>query len=243
MKKVILALAVIFLTTVYVNGQSYSLSWDGIPISDTITLGPEVLGGNEIVFEVILHNNTSSDANIKVARNEILIMEGSVNYFCWGVCYTPSIDTSGMFLTIPAGGQSAEEDFSGHYEINGTTGVSMIEYTFYDMDSKTQMVKIVLKPDPNTVTIGEYAPINVKFSDVYPNPATNFVSIDFDIPLEVNEASITIVNLFGSVVKEQKIDTRGNNMKLDIVDLKEGVYFYSLNINGEIYCTKKLIIR
>ncbi len=243
MKKIILSISFIIFTFCFANAQSFSLSWDGEVLGDTVTLLPDTVGAQNITFKAILTNNSSKDAEIKLARNEIFMVDTAYSDFCWGdICWPPEIDTSGIWI-VTAGGSSAEGDFSGYYHANYTNGVSIIEYKWYDVENPDENVKIVIKFDNSIDAIDENILKNIWVSDLYPNPASNYVTIDYDMPTEVKEASVQIVNLLGSVVKEQKIDTRDNNMKIDILDMNGGIYFYSLNINGEIYSTKKLIIR
>lgn len=243
MKKLLLSIAIIFLTTYFANAQSFSLEWDGEVLGDTITVIPNSGTSFEIVFEAIFHNKTSDEVSVKVIRTQIFIMEGSVNYFCWGACYPPHIDTSGMYMTIPGGGYSNEGDFSGHYEINGTIGVSYVEYTFYNMENPDENVKIIVRFDSTITGIEDNILNNIWISEAYPNPATNFVNVDYDITQEVKEASVKIVNILGSVVKEQQVNIGDNKMRMDITELNGGIYFYILFVNGEAYRTKKLILQ
>ncbi|MAE09468.1 MAG: hypothetical protein CL661_12040 [Bacteroidetes bacterium] len=243
MKKIILSLSFIVFTLCYVNAQSFTLSWDGAALADTVTVLPDTVGSQNSTFKAILTNNSSKDAEIKLARNEIFMVDTAYSDFCWGdICWPPEVDTSGIWI-VAAGGSSAEGDFSGYYHANFTVGVSIIEYTWYDVDNPDDNVKVVVKFDNSIDAINENILRNIWVSELYPNPATNYVVIDYNMPAEVKKASVKIVNLLGSVVKEQKIDARNNKMKLDIFDLNGGVYFYSINVNDEIYRTKKLIIR
>lgn len=243
MKKIILSIAVLIASILNIEAQSFSLEWDDVILGDTITIKRNSGSSLELVFEAIFHNKTSDSVNIKVARNDILIMEGSVNYFCWEACYPPPIDISGLYMTIPAGGYSEDSDFSGHYEINETIGISLVEYTFYNMDNPFENVKIVVKYDSFITGIHDNILSNIRLSEAYPNPATNFVTIDYDMPSEVDEASVRIVNILGSVVNEQIIESGNKKLRLDVSDLKDGIYFYSIIINDYIFSTKKLIIR
>ena len=243
MKKILLSLAVILVTAFYVNAQSFTLSWDGEMLGDTVIITPNSETGNELVLEAIFNNTTDNAATIKVIRNQIFVEDGAVDYFCWGACYPPAVDTSGVYLVIGANSSSGDADFSAHYEINEVVGVSIVEYTFYNIDNPDENVKVVAKFDTSPDGIDEYILNNMRVSEIYPNPATNFVNIDYDIPSEVNEASIKIVNILGSVVKEQEVNTGVNKVRMSISELVGGIYFYSLIINDEIYSTKKLIVR
>lgn len=244
MKKIILSLSFLFLTFCYANSQSFSLTIGGLVLEDTVTVFPSTPGGSVIEFSAIVNNLTNVAVTTKFARNEIFMIDSAYSDFCWaGSCYPPIIDTSFLTQTLPAGGSSAEGDFLAHYNAKGTVGVSIIEYTLYNVINPIENLKVVVRYDTSPDGIDENILKNIWVSDLYPNPASNYVIIDYDMPAEVKEASVIIVNLLGAIVKAQKIDARNNNMKLDIFDLNGGVYFYSINVNDEIYRTKKLIIR
>jgi len=243
MKKILLSIAVIFVTAFYVNAQSYTLEMNGVVLGETITINPDSAGVAELTFEAIFNNNTTTGVNIRVIREEISLLEGASSYFCWGACYPPNIDTSGMTMFIPAGGSSIEGDFSAHYVIGESNGVSVIKYTFVNIDNPDEFVSIVDNFDSSPLGVDENILGKVILSDVYPNPATNFVNIDYNFPTEVANANVRIVNILGSVVKEQIINTQNSTLQLDVSDIKSGIYFYSVLINNEVYDTKRLVIR
>ncbi|MFK5857414.1 MAG: T9SS type A sorting domain-containing protein [Bacteroidota bacterium] len=243
MKKLILSMAVILLTVFSVNAQSFSLEWDGEAIGDTITVNADSATATEVVFEAIFKNNSENGANVKVIRNEISMVENSGSYFCWVACYPPNVDTSGVSKFIAAGSETIEGDFSAHYTPNNTIGVSLIEYVFYNEDNPEENVTVVVKFDTSPSGIDENILKNSWLSEVYPNPATNYVNIDYKLPNEVTNASVKIVNILGSVVKEQIINTQNSSIRMDVSDMNGGIYFYSVFINEDVFSTKKLIIR
>lgn len=243
MKKLILSLAVIMVTVFYTNAQSFTLELDGEPIGDTLIIAPDTAGINYLDFELLVTNNTGNGVNIKVARNQISVVENSVNYFCWGACYPSEVDSSGMYIFLAAGATSNPGEFSAHYEVNGTVGVTVLEYTFYNMDQPEENVKFVLLFDSSPSAINENLLNKIHLSNLYPNPATNFVDINYDLPYEIETASVKIVNILGSVVKEQQINKGMGKLRMDISDINDGIYFYSTFVNGEAIKTQKLIIK
>jgi len=244
MKKVLFSLAILLFSAGYTSAQSFTLKWGDETLGDTATVLPDAVTASEIVFEATLYNNTASGTNVKMVRNEIFLMEGSSNYICIDtVCYSSLTDTSAKSMYIPAGGSVAEGAFSGHYDILGTVGISIIEYTFYNIDNPDENVKIFVKYDTSPTDINENILNNIYLSDIYPNPSTNYVSVNYELPSEVKIARVKIVNLLGEIVMEQQLDTRNSNMRMNISILDGGIYFYLLFINGEIFSTKKLIIK
>jgi len=80
-------------------------------------------------------------------------------------------------------------------------------------------------------------------SDIYPNPAISFVNIDYQLTPQVKTAQIRIVNLLGTLVTEAEIERNVNKLTIDVSQLKNGIYFYTLLINGAVYQTQKLIVQ
>lgn len=244
MKKIILCFTVLLFSAVSIYAQSFTLSRDGEVLGDTVTVVPDVVPASEIVFAAVLNNSTVNGTNIKVLRNEVFMLEGTSSYFKWGPSYfNDTTNLSPVYQFVPAGGSSTPGVFSGNYRIQGAVGVSIIEYTFFNIDNPDENVKIVVKFDSSPASIDENILRNITISEIYPNPASNNVTIDYDIPTKVDYANVKIFNLQGVVVKEKQLDIRNNQMRMNIMDINRGIYFYTLFINGEIYITKKLVVR
>lgn len=242
MKKTILSLLFVLMTFGYVNAQVYSLSTDEVLLGDTVTIygDPEASG---IEFSAVFTNNDDVGAIIRVERSVISSVDGSSNYFRWVNTNNPQEDISGEDLLVQPGESSPDDDFIAYYVPNGVVGSTLIEYSFLNISDVNKLIKVVLKFDTTTDDIDENIHKNTKVSDIYPNPAYGSVSIDYNMPLEVKSARIRIVNVLGSVVKDINIDTRDNRINLNISDLTDGIYFYSIIINNELLNTKKLIVR
>ncbi len=243
MKKILLSLAVVIITAFSVNAQSYSLSWDGETLGDTVLLRGEP--DTEIVFHGMLTNNSSDTDTIKIIRRLVNLLPNVEHLFCWGTCYQPNLDSifaPAGYVILEPGQTSLDYEFSGHYNAKGVVGISTVEYTFFNKNDENEKLVVVAEYDTSPDGIDDYILRNTNISEIYPNPATNFVSIDYTLPLEVNEASVKVVNLLGSIVKEQQINVRNNNLKMDISDIVGGIYFYSVIVNGEVLETKKLIV-
>lgn len=73
---------------------------------------------------------------------------------------------------------------------------------------------------------------------VYPNPATNFINVKFNVDNYAN-AILTITNVQGQKVSTKKVTSQ--NEMVDVSILSKGVYF--VNITGlGIFTTKKIIV-
>ena len=244
MKKLLIFFIVAILSTTYINAQSLSLSWDGHDLADTVMVMVEPDGEEATVFHAVVTNNSDNIVNVKVLRTNVDVLEGTVNSFCFATqCYPPFLDESGDYLPVPAGGSSPEDDFKGEFTANGVLGISIVKYKFFNKDNTDDFAEVVVKYNSSPDAIDESIAKNINISEVYPNPANQNVSLDYRFDVNVDAASIKIVNLLGSVVKEVEMNQNAGKISIDISDLNNGIYFYSVVVNNEILRTKKLVIR
>lgn len=76
---------------------------------------------------------------------------------------------------------------------------------------------------------------------LYPNPASTYLFIEYDV-IYVKEAKIEIYNSIGAVIYNQKLENKQDNIKISVSDFKNGLYFCSLQIDGKLINTKKILI-
>lgn len=84
-------------------------------------------------------------------------------------------------------------------------------------------------------------PKNYLFA-AYPNPTKTELHIPFQL-LENATVTLKIIDVMGKIIMEQShLSTNGQQEKIfDISTLANGLYFYSLNVNGEELGTRKFI--
>jgi len=242
MKKLLFTLITIFSIAAYTHAQDLTLTWDGEELGESVLIVGDP-NDAEIVFHAVLTNNTSEAINIMVVRKRLEILDGANSQFCWGLCYPPATDTSGQYILLKAGESSDDEAFSGHYIPSGVIGTSSIEYTFYNMDNPDVKVSVVANYKGSPAGIAEEAMVGGSVSEIYPNPASNFVNIDYELTSEVTQANVKVFNLLGAEVKSANLIQSGNKLRMDISDLESGIYFYSVIVNGDVYRTKKLVVQ
>ena len=76
---------------------------------------------------------------------------------------------------------------------------------------------------------------------VYPNPASTEISVEYRVA-DANRAVLEFSSMLGNVVKSEVLDARLNKSVVNISDLDNGVYFYSLKVDGKIVGTSRLVI-
>ncbi len=195
----------------------------------------------QIVSHFEIHNNGSSAIDVRVKKTEVNLVSGSVNTFCWGTCYSPATYISGDIISI-ASGASNQHDFSGDYFPTGTIGQSTIMYTFYDNADPNDSVCINVVYGSTPASIETSTPM-IEFSNAYPNPAISVVYFNYSLKPGSYNAEIVVTDLLGGEAIRQVIPISGSKASIDVSSLTSGVYFYSLQINGEPQFTRKLIVK
>ncbi|MDC0104951.1 T9SS type A sorting domain-containing protein [Bacteroidia bacterium] len=78
-----------------------------------------------------------------------------------------------------------------------------------------------------------------KLGQNYPNPAKEktYVNVEFSSM----EATLTLSNILGQVIQIQKLPQSGTYI-IDVTNIQEGVYFYTLAADGH-KVTKKLTVK
>ena len=240
MKKIILTLSLVTMLLGVAFSQSLEIYFENelLEPDQEITIGGEA-SSDAIVLDAIDVKNTGSSAiNVKCIRENIDIVPGTTNSFCWGLCYPPTTDTSAIAVSIDAGG--IYDEFSGDYYPNGNEGASTIKYTYYEEQNPDNKISVVVI---YSTTVGVDDPSNYELSAAYPNPANSFVKFDYNFNEMPANSKVMIYDLLGSKVKEIGINNSFGSLKINTSDLKDGIYFYSLVVNNEATKTQKLIIK
>jgi len=239
MKKLYLSIYFLTLISFISYAQSLSLSNEGNPVANNSNV---VFSGSyldpEIVADMDVTNNSGSPIDVLVKKVEISILEGTVNTFCWGLCFPPNIYVSPDPIQIPAG-TTNDIDFSGHYYPSGVAGLSIIRYVFFDQQNPSDSVCFNSQFDG---IVGIANPGGqLLLTDARPNPANTLTSFDYSFPPDMN-ATIVFRNVLGSSIMNVNVPGSSGSLNIETGNLPEGVYFYSLVVNGKTYSTRKLIV-
>lgn len=243
MKKILLLLLALTLITGSF-AQSFSLSYLGssIPAGGTLPIIGDP--ADEIMDALInITNNSAVAKSVKVKKivHEGDTLAGTINSFCWGLCYPDTTYLSPYPQNIEPG--QISDQFYGDYRPNNIPGKSKIMYVFFDVDNRNDSVAVMVEYNASPASAGDDLASLVKFSGAYPNPAVKMVNVDYSIPSSVNKASITITNMLGCKVKEVKLDSYSGKSQIDVSELINGIYFYSLVADDQLILTRKFVVK
>ena len=223
------------------SALAFKYEGESVEPGTTINIVSDINASFEIQFDLDIINTTDADINV-VAQMEDLTNIGST-YLCWGSCYMPG--TLEATHPVAAGGEGV---FNGHVMFVDAdwntlpvgTEIKMV-YTFFDERNpeQTYTFNVNFKYQPESIV--DYNSVDV-FSNAYPNPANNTVSFDYNMPYDVNSASVAIYNMMGQEVVRQNLNLGGSRADINVSDLNEGVYFYSLIVNNQTVKTNKFVV-
>ncbi|HMN32572.1 MAG: T9SS type A sorting domain-containing protein [Chitinophagaceae bacterium] len=78
---------------------------------------------------------------------------------------------------------------------------------------------------------------------VYPNPTNNGILNVSIINLDYQNASISIYNAFGQMVKTMEINQNNSNENIDVSGFAKGFYVVKTNVDGKYINTQKVLIQ
>lgn len=223
-----------------VTAQSLEMHYQGevIPDEGAITVTGDV-SLLELIAEVEVKNISNEAKDVKVKKYDVDLLPNTATLMCWVYCFAPNVYLSPTTVTIQPG--ETVEEFSAHYQPNNVSGVSIAMFTFFDENNPADSVCFYAEFNAGTVGVEDPQGAETFVSAPYPNPAVNQTSFDYEFT-EPGNAGIVVMNMLGSVVKSFALYGSNGTATLDVSDLKEGVYFYAVKINGEVTETKKLVV-
>ena len=242
MKKIALSLLLaVFSMTAF--SQSIQLFYNNEEVSDTLNLNIENLDDDNIIW-LSVKNNTNDSLFITVSKELISEVPGSFNTFCLGSCYDPSVTVSPATLDLAAGEASTDGQFHLVYNPMGSVGITTVIFRFADQRLNEPAREVVVNYISGEVGIQDQ-PVTAKLFNAYPNPATSNVTIQYDLAGRTigNNAQIVITSLVGNRVYTQPINNASGKTNIDLSNLVAGIYFYSIEVNGQAISTKKLIVK
>lgn len=199
----------------------------------------------DIVLTAKIHvkNNAAVAKDVKVKKviHAGDTVAGSMNYFCWGVCYGPNTYVSPFPQNIQPG--AVNDQFYGDYNPQLQPGKSNIMYVWFDQNNANDSVAVNIEFNASPTSIDENIASQVIVSAAYPNPAVNNVNLDYELPSSINKASVVISNILGAQVKEVALEELSGKVRIPVADLGNGIYFYSVIADEQLMITRKFVVK
>ncbi len=241
----------LFLTDFIVAQSNIEIKEQGGSVAlngDTLKVSVDENNQDYLNFGVIpIHIDvTNKNVNsIKIAITRVIISEPSQwsDQVCWGDgCYDALTDP---YTTPNTGGFPAPTLDNGvafelkpQYDPKNVKGVGHYRYYLTAVDNgntHVDSVDVLLSFGTNSIkTINEEG---FKFN-ISPNPASDFVNIAIQNSNE--ELNLKIVDVLGNEILSDKIK---GAKKLDVSNLKSGIYFVTIISSDKKVVSRKMILR
>jgi hypothetical protein len=244
MKRLVLSVYLIAIAAIFGYSQSLSLSNMHGAIEPNSTI---IQAGTPDSVELITYLNVKNMGNLSMnvlcKKVELKMHDSTEITMCWaGNCYPSNVFVSPN-AQLMAPGQTIT-DFVGHYTQiayqHFSSGESVIRWVFYDRSNVNDSVSVTIKytsfpmgVDDATATV---------LSKVYPNPANGSASFSYSIP-GGSQGTMVVRDLLGSSVQTQLLPAASGKATLNTMNLRDGIYFCTLLVDGIATHTQKLIVK
>ncbi len=243
MKKVLPAIAIVILTVCNANAQFLNIIRTGgnhsVNDSTIVVNGKTSVELTSTTFDVI--NTGMSVLNVKCKRYDTVVVPGTSNYLCWGLCFGPSpsvVWTAPSTQGINAG--DTNKTFTADYNDSGKAGIELIRYIYYDASNPADSAWVQVKFNViNDAGIAPVAANSMSFSAPYPNPAASFTNFNYHVGAL---SHLTIYNSIGQEVKSMILNSSANKFSLNVSGMPSGIYICQLTADGTQPLYQKLVV-
>ena len=240
MKRNILLLGISIILCPALMSQSLSLKYgDELVTNDSIYITGEPTD-DLMEWHLKVKNNTDKEIEVKVRKNEISLVEGTVNTFCWGSCFMPTVYTSPTPIKIAANSTDFNS-FAGDYEPTGMEGTSIISYTFFNVSDEADSVMVTAFYQAGSSGL-KYIADGDKNIRIYPNPVSEEINIEFSEDTG-KPFTIRIVDLDGKVEKEMRIEASEKRITIPADGIRSTSAILLIIDEKNVIAVKKLIFR
>lgn len=199
----------------------------------------------EVSFDLI--NNTGSTHQWRITRDKISVPTTWSDFLCWGhctdqfggTCYAANVSDPWTTPANPSVLFDINNSECGKLKVTvnpydwNTNGQA--HYRYYLSDDGTNFsdsVDLVLSYTAALKPVKEEISVNIG-----PNPAADYVQITMN---GVEAANIKIMDALGTTISKE---TLISSKKINVSELRNGVYFVVIEIPGTKTITRKVIIR
>ena len=188
-----------------------------------------------------IKNISTNTITVKCKRIINSMSQGNINYFCFaGSCYGPSTRVSGSSALMAP--DSTNGSFIGYLQDSAASCDDTVTYCFFNVNDTTDATCYTVVYHFRPTGISQVSPANSVLLNVYPNPVDFEATFQYSLPREFNSAQVIIMNMLGNKVGEYELNSNKPSLIISTADLSNGIYFYSLEVDGKVISTKKLMV-
>jgi hypothetical protein len=88
----------------------------------------------------------------------------------------------------------------------------------------------------------DFTNANKSFVKLFPNPTSGSITFQINLPDNMNEYELVILDNNARVIRKEKINFKNTNYSIDVANLSSGTYFFSLSTKNKAYQSGKFIL-
>jgi len=133
--------------------------------------------------------------------------------------------------------------FYAKYRHYGNAGDGVYSYCFFnDADPTQEFCYEVSYLVAATVNVNESVKLQGEITSVTPNPVVNKGTIAYQFTGNPSDASLTMYNMLGAVVKKVKLINKQGLVIIDANEYENGIYFCAIQNEGKVFQTSRIVI-
>lgn len=200
-------------------------------------------GLNQTVRIPIKLKNLSNRAQVFIIRKaQSDLGSNQKGYFCLGDdCSDPSLE---LYSKKIEPGETLN-NLVYVVETGLVTGSNSLRFEVYSRSNPVSTIEnsvsiaVEEKPARSPVFISK----DISIHDVYPNPVSDWATIEYTIHNESIKAKVVIHNILGSPMSNYELPVFETKVKIQADELTNGVYFYTVYLDNVGVLTRKLVVR
>ncbi len=205
-----------------------------VVFKDTSVVGKP---GEELVGDGWIFNNTDSSQKVVIIRKSNQLPDGWTSSLCFESCYSPETDTISTNLNK---GDSLE--FSIHFFTNDqpASGSALLLIFAEGTQDTVQQMFYAETQSTGIADLQKLNPQQFTLLGNYPNPFNSSTTIEFYLPQNAQEVTLTVFTVTGRQVFKQSLKNLRsglNRLRFEGNGLASGVYLYQLTakaLNGAV---------
>lgn len=177
-----------------------------------------------------------TDSQIELAYTYYKIVTTSTSYYY--IYGAKVISENGTVLQTIDGAQ--------YIYVNQTNNAEykLFAYCFdYSTTPETVWTDIYSVPGTSVSVVSGPNNTSGAFLNAYPNPTSDIINLDYELPSQVRNANLYIINSNGQVLREFMIDGHSNHISMNVNELSAGVYHYYIKYDQQQTESKKIIVQ
>jgi len=192
-----------------------------------------------VYFNII---NTSSDSVSVTAERINNLAEGHGTFFCWDLCYDTVRNTALSPIAIAPGDTTQFQQYIV-FKPNNIDGYSESTMLFIDVDSAENFLQRTYKYQVGEATsITATTQTSKWMAYPFPQGQRGTVTVPYTLPQGATNGTLMIRDMSGRLVSNISLNETRANLQLNTTDWKAGLYTLSLQVNQQVYATRKLAV-